>query len=142
MSRCFHCESNPAKVAWLNPNHYCPACALQIQEPEDPAYTPGLIRSRLQTLLTWREAGLRRGSHVSGLVELADLENAIRTASDQQVLTSLEVNVLTCRLIQGHARRHVAELMGVSESTITRAVKSASRKLAVWLNRAPVSNGM
>jgi len=107
------------------------------------AFDERLVRSRLATMFKWDKAGLRRASHVNGLIESVDVEEALRAAARASGLNPLEVSCVVHRVAGGKTRENTAALIknpgtgkSPSEKTVSRATASGVRKLTAWLNGA------
>lgn len=137
---CFHCEPIPERKNWLDPHQYCGRC--QPRE-ELMAFDERLVRARLATMFTWGRTGLRRASHINGLIERADVEESLRAAAKAGGLNELETSCLVHRLAGGLDRAMTAlEIRNPMTGrhphirTISRATASGVRKLTAWLNGA------
>lgn len=107
------------------------------------AFDEGLVRARLATMFIWGRTGLRRASHVTSLIERADVEEALRAAALAGGLNELETSCLIHRLAGGLSREATAaEIVNPATGksphpqTVTRATRSGIKKLTAWLNGA------
>lgn len=107
------------------------------------AFDEGLVRARLATYFRWGRTGIRRARDVDGLIERADVEEALRGAAAAGGLNHLETSCVIHRLACGLSRDLTAlEIVNPATGrhphvrTISRATAAGVRKLTAWLNGA------
>jgi hypothetical protein len=96
-------------------------------------YTPKAVRAGMRKMRDWEDAGITRIVAEDVRIAQEALEKASR-------LTGLEQVVLSDRLYLGYSEERVARKYERDCRTVRRAVSSASRKIAIWLNSP--SHGM
>lgn len=121
---CWFCTTDRQRQREMDQRRKCPRCQAD-EEPEGPAYTPGQVRGLLKS----RMGNESRPSQI-------DIETAIDGLIRIGRLSDVEIEVIAKRLIAGRSGRSVASFHGIDEKLVSKAVKSASRKIAAWLNSA------
>ncbi len=139
---CYLCEPREDLHNWKRPDVLCSACKAiaVVDEIKRPLYTPGEVRAVLRQMVDWRERGLEKGSQVFGLIRVADIWDAVKFLESCHRITPVELNAVSARLGQGWSGKRLAIALGVSEAAVSKAIKSAGRKIAVVLNSEKLEN--
>lgn len=133
---CAECVFDEVILRRLPPGYRCPSCT-RLDDAEEkqlrPTFSRGLVATRLRSLATDRRRGSLRERDISAIVEIADLEIAMREAWGARYLEAIEINVLFHRLIRGESRARAARSIGCSESVVKARLETALDRLLEWV---------
>lgn len=122
---CWHCAPTSESRARYDHRTRCERCVADLDDIE--RYTADHVEWSLRSYLNWQESD----AHPP---ERADMEMALDWVRHTRRITPLEREVIVVRLIEGSAGKPIAQRFEVGESAVSEAIKSATRKIAVWLN--------
>lgn len=125
---CWHCAPTSEIRARYDHRYRCARCAEDGEDLEETdRYTASHVEWALRSYLTWQESD----AHPP---ERADIDFALEWVRETQRITPLERETIIVRLVEGSAGKPIARQFQVGESAVSMAIKSATRKIAVWLN--------
>lgn len=122
---CFYCAPTQDIRAKYETDWRCVRCAADMDVNDQ--YTAKNVAWALRSYHKWQESD----QHPP---ERADIEIALAWVRATGRMTALEKEAVIVRLIEGSSGRPMAKRYAVTESAVSQAIRSATRKIAVWLN--------